>query len=473
MKEFKTKLTTKEKALQLNLAERIYGTVAEIGGGQEVAAHFFRAGAASGTIAKTMSAYDMTFSDSIYGKCARYVSKEKLLKMLDREYSLLDQRLTSRAKRTTFFAFANTVETINYKRSNVGHGWMGIRFQKHPCTQPNECIIHVKLKDTEAEWQQQVLGMVGVNLIHACYYNNTPESIIECLTDNLREDRLEIDMMQLSGPDFHHVDNRLMTLKLVKAGLTKLAMFGPDKNVILPADTLYRKNVFVIRGRFRPVTNVNVDMMLSGLRAFKKSLKKHQEIVPVVEINLKDLKLVNDLGEQDYLDRVELLCSLGQHVMISDYQEHYKLASYLSQFIKNKTLAMIVGMHNLSQIFDEKYYENLSGGILESFGRLFGSNVNLFVYPGLDENGDVKRASDFAPSRHLLSLFNYFVENQKILSIPDAKVENLHITSDHVLELIQDGNEEWEKFVPYKAAQTIKKHHLFNLPYEVQVEDED
>jgi len=473
MEEFKKKLTTKEKALQLNLEERIYGTVAEIGGGQEVAAFFFRAGAASGTIAKTMSAYDMTFSDAIYGKCARYVSKEKLLRMLDREYSLLDQRLTNRAKRTTFFAFANTVETINYKRSNVGHGWLGIRFQKHPGTKPNECIIHVKLKDRDAEWQQQVLGIIGVNLIHSSYYNTTPESIIECLIDNIREDRLEVDMFQISGPDFHHVDNRLMTLKLVKSGLTKVAMFGPKKNVILPSDIIYRKNALVLRGRFRPVTHVNVDMMITGMRAFKKEVGASEDIVPVVEINLNNLQLDGALDEQDYLDRVDLLCSLGQHVMISNYQEHYKLAAYLSQFIKDKTLGMVIGMNNLAQIFNEKYYKNLEGGILESFARLFGSHVKLFIYPTVDESGEVKHGNDFMPERHLLSLFYYFVENQKILNIPNAKVENLHIISDNVQEMIQKGEHGWEKFVPNRAADFIKKNHLFNYPYEVQVDDDD
>ena len=473
MREFKKKLTTKEKALQLNLEDRIYGTVAEIGGGQEVAAHFFRAGAASGTIAKTMSAYDMTFSDAIYGKCERYVSQEKLMKMLDREYSLLDQRLSHRAKRSTFFAYSNTVETINYKRSNEGHGWMGIRFQKHIGSEPNECIIHVKLKDTEAEWQQQVLGIVGVNLIHACYYNNTPEEIIECLIDNVRQDRLEVDMFQISGPDFHHVDNRLMTLKLVKTGLTKVAMFGPDKNVVLPSDIIYRKNALVLRGRFRPVTHVNVDMMITGMRAFKKEVGDAKDIIPVVEITLKDLTLEGELDERDYLDRVDLLCWRGQKVMISNYQEHYKLAGYLSQFIKDKTLGMIIGMNNLAQIFNEKYYENLNGGILESFARLFGSHVKLFVYPIMDENGEVKHGNDFKPERHLLSLFYYFIENEKILSIPDAKVENLHIISDHILEMIQKGEAGWEEFVPNRVADSIKENHLFNFPYEVKVDDED
>ncbi len=471
MKEFGKKLTTKEKALQLNLDNRVYGTVAEIGGGQEVAAYFFKAGAASGTIAKTMSAYDMTFSDAIYGKCERYVSQEKLCRMLDCEYSLLDQRLTHRAKNTTFFAFANTVEVINYNRSNVGHGWMGIRFQRHPLSGPNECIIHVSLKDRDAEWQQQVLGIVGVNLIHSCYTYNTPEEIIDSLVDNLRTDRLEIDMFSISGPDFHHVDNRLMTLKLVKNGLTKVAMFGPDKDVTLPSDILYRKNALVLRGRFRPVTHVNVDMMITGMRSFKKELGQAKDIVSVVEITLKDLTLAGGLDEQDYLDRVDLLCSLGQHVMISNYQEHYKLAGYLSQFIKDKTLGIIIGLNNLAQIFDEKYYQNLDGGILESFARLFGSNVKLFVYPIIDsKTGKIKTGNDFNPERHLISLFYYFVENHKILSIPDAKTENLHIISDQVLEMIQKDKDGWEDMVPNRVAEAIKENHLFNYPHKIEVD---
>jgi len=474
MEDFNKILTTKEKALQLNLDTRIYGTIAEIGGGQEVASYFFKAGASSGTIAKTMSAYDMTFSDAIYGKCDRYVSKEKLLKMLDREYSLLDQRLNHRAKRSTFFAYANTVEVINYKRSNIGHGWMGIRFQKHIGSEPNECIIHIKLRDLDAEWQQQVLGIIGVNLIHACYHCQTPEEIIDTLADNVRQDRFEIDMFSISGPDFHSVDNRLMTLRLVKNGLTQVAMFGPDENVILPSDIIYRKNAIVLRGRFRPVTHVNVDMMITGIRAYKKVIANAKDIVPVVEITLKDLKVGGGkLDEQDYLDRVDLLCSLGQNVMISNYQEHYKLAGYLSQFIKDKTLGIIIGMNNLSQIFDEKYYENLDGGILESFARLFGSNVKLFVYPVQDRNGTIKKGTDFMPEQHLLSLFHYFIENQKILSIPDAKAENLHIISDQVLGMIENGENGWESMVPNRVADAIKENHLFNYPYEIQMDSED
>lgn len=474
MESFKT-LTTKEKALSLNLDDKIYGTIAEIGGGQEVADYFFKAGAASGTIAKTMSAYDMTFSDAIYGKSVRYVCEDKLMKMLDREYSLLAQRLTNRAKRSHFFAFANTVETLNFKRTNQGHGWIGLRFQKHPNSDPNDCVIHVILKDNDPLWQQQVLGMVGVNLLHACYNFTEPEEILNSLTDNIHRSRLEIDMFRIEGPDFHHVDNRLMSLKLVKNGLTHAAMFGPKGNVLQPSAALYKKNIFVLRGRFRPVTHVNVDMMITGMRAFRKeSDVEIQNITPIVELTLNDLTLEGEVDETDFLDRVDLLCSLGQNVLISNYQEHYKLASYLSQFTRHRKLGIVLGYYNLVRIFDESYYENLNGGILESFSRLFGSNVKLFIYPTYKTNSEqIQTSKTFEPEPHLKNLFNYLLDNDKIQDIDGAKTENLHIISDDVLGMIQRGEVGWEEFVPNKVADAIKNNHLFSYPYEVPLDNDD
>lgn len=474
MESFK-KLTTKEKALSLNLDDRIYGTIAEIGGGQEVADYFFKAGAASGTIAKTMSAYDMTFSDAIYGKSLRYVCEDKLMKMLDREYSLLAQRLTNRAKRSHFFAFANTVEIINYKRTNEGHGWIGLRFQKHPNSDPNDCVIHVILKDNDPLWQQQVLGIVGVNLIHACYHYAEPDEIIGSLNDNIHPSRVEIDMFRLEGPDFHHVDNRLMSLKLVKNGLTHAAMFGPKGNVLQPSASLYKKNIFVLRGRFRPVTHVNVDMMISGMRTFRnESDVEIQNIVPLVELTLNDLTLEGEIDETDFLDRVDLLCSLGQNVLISNYQEHYKLASYLSKFTRHRKLGVVLGYYNLLRIFDESYYDNLNGGILESFSRLFGSNVKLYVYPTFKGNTkEIQTTKSFTPETHLKNLFQYLLDNDKVADLPGAKTENLHIISDDVLKMIQNGEVGWEKFVPNKVADAIKENHLFSFPYEVPIDKED
>jgi hypothetical protein len=474
MESFK-KLTTKEKALLLNLEDRIYGTIAEIGGGQEVADHFFKAGAASGTIAKTMSAYDMTFSDAIYGKSKRYVCEEKLMNMLNREYSLLSQRLTGRAKRSHFFAFANTVEIINYKRTNEAHGWIGLRFQKHPNSKPNDCIIHVILKDNDPLWQQQVLGIVGVNLLHACYSHAEPEDIISSLTENIHRSRLEVDMFKIEGPDFHHVDNRLMALLLVKNGLTHATMFGSKGNVMQPSEALYKKHVFVLRGRFRPVTHVNVDMMIAGMRAFRKETDVEiKNVIPLVEITLNDLTLGGVVDENDFLDRVDILCSLGQNVLISNYQEHYKLASYLSKFTKHKRLGIVLGYYNLQRIFDESYYENLPGGILESFSRLFGSNVKLYVYPTYKQGTTtIQSSAQFLPAKHLEHLFKYLQDNDKIADIKKAKSEHLHIISDDVLEMIQSNVDGWEVFVPNRVAEAIKKNHLFDFPYEVPEDEED
>ena len=470
------KLNTTEKALQLNLDQSIYGTIAEIGGGQEVANHFFQAGAASGSIAKTMSAYDMNFSDAIYGKSERYVCESKLMSMLEREYNLLTQRLVHRAKHTQFFAFANTVETINYARTNEGHGWIGLRFQRHPGAEPNDCVIHVMLKDNQARWQQDALGKVGVNLLHACYAFTKPEDILLALRDNIHPSRVEVDMFRIQGPDFHHIDNRLMTLKLVKNQLTHAAMFGSNGQVIQPSEALYKKNVLALRGRFRPVTLVNVDMMISGMRAFKKENEvKKEGIVSLVELTLNDLTMGgDDVDEQDFLDRVDLLCSLGQTVLISSFQEHYRLAAYLSKFTKSRLLGLIIGVGNLVRIFDEKYYQNLSGGILESFSRLFGSNVKLFIYPALDPvTQELVTLKTYEPPSHLRHLFQHFVENGQIVDLTDAKTKNLHIISDNVLEMIQHDEEGWEEMVPNRVVEAIRKNHLFGFPYEVALEDDD
>ena len=464
------KLNTTEKALQLNLDENIYGTIAEIGGGQEVAAHFFKAGGASGSIAKTMSAYDMNFSDAIYGKSDRYVCEDKLLLMLDREYSLLAQRLVHRAKHTQFFAFANTVETINYKRTNQGHGWIGLRFQKYPGSEPNDCVIHVLLKDNDPRWQQDALGKIGVNLLHSCYAFTDPEDILNHIVDNIHKSRVEVDMFRIEGPDFHHVDNRLMSLKLVSNGLTHATLFGPDGDVMQPSAAFYKKNVLALRGRFRPVTNVNVDMMISGTRTFKldESVDK-ENIVSVVELTLNDLTLGGDeVDESDFLDRVDLLCSLGQTVLISNFQEHYRLAGYLAEFTKSKTLALIIGVNNLARIFDEKYYQNLNGAILESFSRLFSSNVKLYVYPALNpETKEIRTVEDFEPAPHLRYLFKHFVENGQISDVPEAKTEHLDIISDHVLDMIKNDSDGWEEMVPNRVASAIKDDHLFGFPYSV------
>ena len=460
------KLTTQEKALRINLSKSIYGSFAEIGAGQEVAANFFKVGGASGTIAKTISAYDMKFSDAIYGHCERYVCEDRLNNMLGHEYPLLPERLPDRIPDTRFFAFADTIEVLNFDRTNEGHGWIGLRFQMNPQTEANECIIHVKMRDNDPLQQQFAIGLLGVNMIYGCMFLKDPEEIMLSLLDGVTTKRMEIDMFSLTGPDFDKVDNRLMALKLVKNGLTKAAMFGADGSVLQPSEALYKKNVLVLRGRFRPVTHVNVDMLLSGRRMFlgEPDVEK-SKIVLLAELTLNDLSLDGNIDESDFLSRVDILCSLGQTVMISNYFEYYRLVDYLSKITKGKKIGIILGIYALQKIFEEKTYANLRGGIMESFASLFGSNVKLYIYPAL-----IKETKELFQLRHfeeqvpdnVKSLFRYLMDNNKFQDVEDATVENLHIISDNVLAMIKKRETGWEKFVPRKVELAIKEQGLFD-----------
>lgn len=464
------KLTTQEKALRINLSKAIYGSFAEIGAGQEVAANFFKVGGASGTIAKTISAYDMKFSDAIYGVCDRYVCEDRLLQMLDHEYVLLPERLPHRIETTRFFAFSDTVEIVNYERTNQGNGWMGLRFQLRPQTEPNECVIHFKMHDTDPLQQQLALGIVGVNMIYGSMFLSEPEEILMSLIDGLTARRIEIDMFRLTGPDFKHVDNRLMALKMVKNGLTKAAMFGPDGNVMQPTDELYKKNVLVLRGRFRPPTHVNVDMLLSSRRHFRREPDvDRSRIMLITELTLNDLSPDGKIDERDFLHRADIICSLGQSVLISNYFEHYRLVDYLSRITKGKKIGIIMGIYALQKVFDEKTYENIRGGILECFASLFGHNVKLYVYPALRRNSnEFFTLKDFEKELpdNLKHLFRYLMDNNKLEDVNDANTKNLHIVSDHVLAMIKKGESGWEQFVPHKVEEAIKKFGLFDYPLE-------
>ena len=463
--DFRT-LTAKEKALKINLDKRIYGSFAEIGAGQEIAANFFKAGGASGTIAKTMSAYDMSFSDAIYGKSDRYVSESRLHTMLTHEYELLGLRLAHRKESTCFFSLADTVEALNFKRTNQGHGWLGLRFQLTPESEPNDCVVHVVLHDRDAVMQQHALGLVGINLMYGCYYlNNNPEQLINSLLDNLLAGRVEIDMFRLTGPDFKHIDNRLLSLKLVKNGLTQATMFGPDGNVLQASETLYKKNVLVLRGRFRPVTKVSMDMLNTSRKAFMEELHiGNDEMVLLSELTLTALNPQGNIDEKDFLDRVDILCSLGQTVMISNFREFYKLANYMSGFMKQKQLGIILGSVTLDKVFDNKYYNDLRGGILEAFGSLFGSNVKLYIYPTLDGKGGLHTSETFRVPVSLAGIYQYLKDNGKIVDLHGADTKILHIISDQVLDLIHSAEEGWEEMVPETVADIIKGKCLFDYP---------
>jgi hypothetical protein len=465
------KLTTEEKALKLNLRSDIYGCFAEIGAGQEVAANFFKAGGSSGTIAYTQSAYDMKVSDAMYGEANRYVCEERLLTMLDIEFKTMKVRLPEKYKSSTFFAFCNTVESLNYHKTNQGQGWVGVRFQDSVLGEPNDVIIHIKLHDNSHKGQQEAIGILGVNLIHACYFlTDSIDGFFTGLVQRLPREKMEIDMIRVSGPAFATIDNRILALHLVKRGLTDAAMFDLCGSVLQPSTALYKKNILLMRGRFRPVTKVHIDMIERGKKQFLKENGIKEENVEVIfELTLKDLTADGKISVKDFVDRAELLGSLGYTVMISNYLKHYKMVDYLATIARGKKLGVILGVYNLHTIFDERYYDNLPGGLLEAFGRGFGHDIKMFVYPANDvETGDLYTLDNFRIPKNLVGLKQFLIDNDKLEAIEDYDNKLLHIMSDDVLAKIKAGASSWEDDVPSEVVKAIKFFELFGYVKKVK-----
>ncbi len=457
--------TTEEKALRVNLDPQAYGTFAEIGAGQEVARWFFRVGGASGTIAKSMSAYDMAFSDAIYGATERYVSRQRLEAMLNLEYSLLLERLqTKRGDHTRFFVFADTVAAQGFKRRDDCHGWMGVRFQTEPGAEPSQILIHVRMLDRENLPQQEAIGIMGVNLIYqSIYLRENKHHFVPALIDNLTTERVEVDMIELSGPAFKLVDNRLVMLELVSHGLTDAAMFNAAGEAIQPADTLYKKAILVERGSFRPITKVTLDMLRCAEAQFvQEPLVAGQPVVEIMEMTLHNLLSDGRIDPADFLDRVDLLGTLGKTVLISNFAQHHRLAAYLHRYTKQK-VGMVMGVPTLRELFQEKYYNDLDGGILESFGRLFKNDLKLYVYPMLDPTTNALITADnLSVAPNLRHLYQYLLQNHFIESLPDYDPSCLTVLSRTVLSLIKKRDPSWENMVPPQVATMIKERKLFD-----------
>jgi hypothetical protein len=458
-------LDTHQKALKINLDPRWYGTFAEIGAGQEVVRWFFRVGGAAGTVAKSMSAYDMTVSDAIYGSGDRYVSQSRCQAMLDREYGLNLERLkTQRGDTTAFFAFADTVVARSFKGGNECHGWMGLKFQSRPHDEASQIMIHVRMLDAEASLQQEALGIVGVNLLFGGFFlHHEPEQLVESLLDKLTTGRVEIDMIKFEGIEFRSVDNRIMALKLVQLGLSGAAMFGANGEVLQPSEALYKKAVLVERGSFRPPTNVNFDMLECAMKKFKADASvTEKEVLPIFELTMRNLLAGGkDVDRRDFLARADLLAACGITVLISDYFEYYRLAAYLSWRTKER-IGIVMGVPSLIELFEEKYYTALPGGILESFGRLFKHNLKLFVYPLLDSATGVPITKDtmkVAPG--LEKLYGYLADRGSFVDLDNYNPDFLSIFSRDVLVKIAEGDPSWEDCVPKEVAALIKSRRFF------------
>ena len=467
------KFTTKQKALKINLNENIYGTFSEIGAGQETVCYFFQAGAASKTIAKAMSAYDKVFSDTIYGveEDGRYVTEKRLRKMLRHETNLLEERLERfDPPRRLFFSYANTVTTIDFAKKFKGHGWVGVRFQTNPTEDYNEIVIHIKFNQNEAKLQQETLGMMGVNLIYGAYYlYDNPKELILSLYDNLDMDKIEIDMIHFSGPQFEQIDNRLMSLYLLKYNITDAVMFDPDGNSLLPAQELFKKNILLMRGSFRPVTKVNMDLFEKSKALFFNEPDVTAANTKIIfEITLQNLRSLNeksdaDVDDQDFLNRAELLCSLGHNVMITDYKEYYKLIDFISVQTSAK-IGLAMGTYNLMMIFDEQYYGEIPGGFLEAIGRLMNRDTKFYLYPLKNhETSEITTVQNVQIPEKYRFLFEYFKAQGRFVEITEYDVAIMDILTRNVYKMIQNGEKGWEDMLPKGIAELIKRKKLFKV----------
>jgi hypothetical protein len=456
---------THQKALRINLDPRWYGTIAEIGAGQEVVRWFFRVGGAAGTVAKSISAYDMAVSDAVYGKADRYVSMGRLQGMLDKEFQLNVERLDDdRGDTNCFFAFADTVVARSYRGGNECHGWMGVKFQAQPHDEPSQIVMHVRMLDVEAWLQQEALGIVGVNLLYGAFFeHHEPERLIESLLDGLTVGRIEIDMIQFRGIEFRGVDNRLMALKLVQLGLSGVAMFGPDRAVLQPSEVLRKKAVLVERGSFRPPTHVNIDMLETAQARFEQDpAVAGKPVLQLTEITMRNLLAGGqEVDRRDFLARAELLAACGKTVLITDYFEYYRLAAYIAQRTTER-IGIVMGVPSLIDLFDEKNHAQLPGGILESFGRLFKNELKLYVYPYKPQPDDeLKTVYDIKVQQELQPLYDYLFGRGSFVHLDNYRPEYLPIFSRDVLRRIAAQDESWESMVPAECAELIKRRAFF------------
>ncbi|WP_372772423.1 hypothetical protein [Mangrovibacterium sp.] len=459
-------LSTKEKSVHINIDSNYYGSIAEIGGGQETARHLFQAGGASNTVAKTISAYDKSFSDYFYnqGAPSRYVAEDRVKKMVEYEYNemltILDEKIDQK-----FFAFANTVETLNYNKTNQGNGWLGIAVEGTERKNPNKIFIHVKLHERDTLLQQYSLGTLGINLIYGALFQwEDPRKVLLALLDSLDIERVEVDYVYVEGPDLKWVDNRILNLMLVSNNMTPAIMFDESGKVQHPGDMLYKKNVLLMRGYFRPVNNLVIEFLNESLDVFKRDEDyRDDNTIAFCEISLNNLMQDRKVDETDFLQRVDLLNMVGQSVMVSNFSRYFELVNYFGQF-KMIKLRIIMGMPTFDLILDETLYRDLRGGLLESVGKLFHENVKLYLFPYIDtKSGEVVYPDDnhFNDSKKLL--WQYLNQTKKILLLKIDSDLLIKQTSEHIKELIRNGDKRLMNFLPPKVYQQIVEHQLFDF----------
>lgn len=447
--------STYDKVLNLNLDPAIYGTFAEIGAGQETANRFFSASGAAGMVAKSISAYDMTMSDAIYGRTDRYVSRQRLTAMLDHEFAILTERLgPKRGEDTTFFSFCNTVRARGWKDTAECHGWIGIRFQRKPGDPPSDIILHIRLLDASANDQREALGIVGVNLIYATFRQRGHlRHFVESLVDNLLPGRVEVDLLSFSGHGYGYFDNRLCALQLVESGLTEATLFLPNGEVVQPAETLYKRPVLLLRGSFDPVMKLHLEMLEQARGVFQQVIDPADRgnEMEICEISMSNLLRGAELDPVDFIDRADALQALGKTVLVSKFAEFHRLAAFLNR-CTNKPLGIVLSIGLLNELFKAKWSENLAGGVMESFGRLFKSGLSLYVFPWKNRrNSELVTAENFVPPDGEKHLYRHFRENGMVRSVPCKDTGLLQYTGRDIQRMIELGDATWTDYVPEEA----------------------
>ena len=476
-------LSVERKALRINLDPAKYGTLAEIGAGQEVGRNFFQAGGAAGTVAKTISAYDMKFSDSIYGEAGRYVSRQRLVQMLQHEFELLDQRLSNaRGKESTFFSFANTLAALNYSKTNECHGWMGIRLQLEPLGKPHDIILHVRMLDRDNRLQQDAIGRLGVNIVYGAFHlRDNPAVFISSLLDELGPERIEVDMIEFNGPDFEKFDNRILSLELIRNGLTHAVMFDEDGFVVQAAEKLHKHACLIERGSFRPLTKVNVDMLEKARTQFANREDVNPSNLKVfMELTLGALAGKDEIDHDDFLARIDVINACGYGVLVTNYFEYYRLSAYLRRLVK-EPIGLVLGLNNLADIFKEEYYDQLEGGILEAFGILFKDNLRIYGYPieqntfeiyskqmGRGDNVEAVADEDglitidnLIVCENLRNLYKYIRENGFLETIENCDRENMKLFSRDVFQKVCKREPGWQDPLPRPVVEMIEAKGLW------------